>query len=122
MYIYLNFNRTISTDYMPWFITEYNGKMVVTEYGRGNIYFHQNETSYRKVETNCNHIVVSVLFDNYNHMLVLCLDDYIYIYNVDGTDTGLKLNVCNSQRNYFMNFDSKDRLVVICDYRIEIFY
>ncbi len=43
----LNFNRTISTDYRPWFITEYNGQMVVTEFGIGNIYFHHNETSYR---------------------------------------------------------------------------
>jgi hypothetical protein len=55
-------------------------------------------------------------------MIVACLDSNIYIYNVDGTDTGLQVTACDSNYKWFVNFDSKDRLVVICDKWIEIYY
>ena len=52
----LNFNRTVSTNYSPWFITEYNGQMVVTAMlsgTNGNIYFYQGESLFRTVSTFC---------------------------------------------------------------------
>ncbi len=63
-----------------------------------------------------------VLFDNNNQMIVSCRESDIYIYNVDGTYTGLKVAACNGNSKYFVNFDSKDRLVFICLDRVEIFY
>jgi hypothetical protein len=49
----LNFNRTVSTNYYPWFITEYNGQMVVADYDVGNIYLYQGESLFRTVSTFC---------------------------------------------------------------------
>jgi hypothetical protein len=118
----LNFIRTISTNYWPLFITEYNGQMVVTDTNSGNIYLYQGESLFRTVSTFCTSGITSVLFDNNNQMIVSCLDSNIYIYNVDGTYTGLKVTACNSNLKYFVNFDSKDRLVVVCRVRVEIFY
>ncbi len=83
----LIFSRTISTSYLPWFITEYNGQMVVTDNDVGKIYFYQGESSYRTVVTNCNGRITSVLFDNNNQMLVLCSYSNSSIYNVNGTYT-----------------------------------
>jgi hypothetical protein len=55
-------------------------------------------------------------------MIVACLDSNIYNYNVDGTDTGLQVTACDSNYKWFVNFDSKDRLVFICLDRVEIFF
>ena len=119
----LNFNRTVSTNYYPWFITEYNGQMVVADYDVGNIYLYQGESLFRTVSTFCIRGISMVLFDNNNQMIVSCWDSNVYIYNVDGTYTGLKVNACSSSNSkYFVNFDSKDRLVFICINRVEIFY
>jgi hypothetical protein len=119
----LNFIRTISINHSQWFITEYNGQMVVTTFSDGNIYFYQSESLNRRVATKCTRGITSVLFDNNNQMIVSCRESDIYIYNVDGTYTGLKVNACSSSNSkYFVNFDSKDRLVFICSNRVEIFY
>jgi hypothetical protein len=115
----LNFIRTISTNYSPWFITGYNRQMIVNNY-LGYIYFYKGESLNRTVQTKCTSGINSVLFDNNNQMIVSCSDTNIYIYNVDGTDTGLQVNACNHKN--FVNFDSQDRLVVICNYRVEIYY
>jgi hypothetical protein len=117
----LKYIRAISTNYAPWFITGYNGKLVVTDYD-GNIYFYQGESLYRIVATHCTKIVTSVLFDNNNKMIVSCYDSNIYVYNVNGTYTGLQINACYDSFSSFVNFDSKDRLVFICSDRVEIFY
>jgi hypothetical protein len=87
--------------------------MVVTEYGSSNIYFYQGESSYRTIATNCSSTITSVLFDNNNQMIVSCYDSNIYIYNV---------TACYNATTLFVEFDSKDRLVVICTNRVEIFY
>ena len=54
----LNYIRTISTNYHPWFITGYNGQMVVTDYD-GNINFYQGESLFRTVATHCDSLVTS---------------------------------------------------------------
>ena len=118
----LNFIRTISTNYWPLFITEYNGQMVVTDTNSGNIYLYQGESLFRTVSTFCTWGITSVLFDNNNQMIVSCVNSNIYIYNVDGTYTGLQVTACNGYYKNFVNFDSQDRLVVICYYRVEIYY
>jgi hypothetical protein len=89
--------------------------MVVTDFNR-TIYFYQGESLFRTVATHCADMITSVLFDNNNQMIVSCYDSNIYIYNVDGTYTGLQVTVCNGNSKYFVNFDSNDRLVFICSW------
>jgi hypothetical protein len=98
------------------------GQMVVTDSNNGIIYFYQGESLFRTVSTFCSNGVISVLFDNNNQMLVLCLYSGAYIYNVNGTYSGLQVNACESSNLWFVNFDSKDRLVFICINRVELFY
>jgi hypothetical protein len=118
----LNFSRTISTNYYPWFITEYSGQMVVTDNSFGKIYFYQGDSFNKTVTTNFNGRITSVLFDNNNQMLLLYENSNSSIYNVDGTYTGLQISFCNNTAKLFVNFDLKDRLVVLCDKQIEIYY
>jgi hypothetical protein len=116
------FTRTISTNYTPFFITEYKAQLVATDNNGGNIYFYQGDSLNKTITTNCNSRITAVLFDNYNQMLVLCEFSNPFIYNVNGAYTGLQVPACNNTRKIFVNFDSKDRLVFICEFRIEIFY
>ena len=120
----LNFNRSLTTNYNPWFITGYKGQMVVTDNTNGNVYFYQNDSIIRTFSTLCNGRISSVLFDNYNQMLVLCNSQpSMYIYHVNGSYTGLSMSTCSTGgRRWFLNFDSKGRLVIICEFKIEIFY
>jgi len=71
----LSYIRTINTNW-PWFITGYNGQMIVTD-SRGNIYFYQSESLNRTVATSCTSEITSVLFDNNNQMIVSCRDSKI---------------------------------------------
>jgi hypothetical protein len=117
----LNLNNTLNTAYIPFFITGYKDKMIVTD-TNGNIYFYQNDSIIQTVQTQCTGSrIYSVLFDNYNQMLILCyIQSYMYIYHVNGSYTGLSLSTCNSPT--FINFDLNDRLVVTCMYEISIYY
>ena len=104
------------------FMIEYDGMMLITDYYTGNIYFYKNNVLVRNMTTLCNSSVNSILFDDYNHMMVLCYQPaYVYIYHVNGTYTGIGFQVCNSSANY-MNFDSKGRLVVLCQYEIAVYF
>ncbi len=107
----MNLNNTLNTAYIPFFITGYKDKMIVTDDNR-NIYFYQNDSIIQTVQTKCTGSrIYSVLFDNYNHMLILCYtQSYMYINHVNGSYTGLSLSTCNSPT--FINFDLNDRLVV----------
>ena len=109
--------------FKPWFVTEYNGMMIITEnsFISGNIYFYQNNVLIKNITTVCGYRVNSILFDNFNHMIVLC-NLNLYIYHTNGTYTGINiLNVCTTE-SYYMNFDSKNRLVVICRNGIYQYY
>ena len=104
------------------FMIEYDGMMLISDYDTGNIYFYQNNVLVRNMTTLCNSSVNSILFDDYNHMMVLCYQSaYVYISHVNGTYTGIGFPVCNSSAHY-MNFDSKDRLVILCRNEIAIFF
>jgi hypothetical protein len=117
----LNLKSTLNTDYSPFFITEYNSQMVVSDQNNGNIYFYQNNVIILTVSTQCRR-VATVLFDNYNQMLVLCQDnERMYVYHVNGSYSGLSM-LTKLKIRWFMNFDSKDRLVITCNDQIEIFY
>ena len=113
----------IFLSFSPWLIAEYNGMMIITEdsYTSGNIYYYQNNVLIKSITTVCGYRVNSILFDNFNHMIVLC-DANLYIYHTNGTYTGLNIpNVCTME-SYYMNFDSKNRLVVICRNVINQYY
>jgi hypothetical protein len=119
----LNLKSTLNTNYSPFFITKYNNQMVVSDQNNGNIYFYQNNAIIQTVSSQCNR-VSTVLFDNYNNMLALCHDSSImYVYHVKGSYSGLSMSICrNISNSWFVNFDLKDRLVIICNNQIEIFY
>ena len=125
----LTFNQNLilvdkfNLTYMPMFITEYKGMMIITEISKssGNIYFYQNNVLIKNITTNCGQTVNSILFDNFNHMIVLC-DVNLYIYHTNGTYTGIGfINFCTIQSNY-ISFDSKNRLVVLCSDGINLYY
>ena len=121
----LNFKSSITTNYGPYLhISGYNGMMVVTDINNPNVYFYQNNSIIQNVTTQCTSRVNSILFDNYNHMLVLCQSpSYMYVHHLNGSYTGLSMSTCNSSSNsWFVNFDSKDRLVITCQNQTEIYY
>ena len=111
---------SISIPFMPWIITSYNGMMVISDDSTsGIIFFYKDGISTQTITTICGNRVNSILFDNYDHMIVLC-GSYVYIYHTNGTYTGIGMNVFNE--SIYMNFDSKDRLIILGWYDIKIFY
>ena len=120
------FNQSLSLvnsfdlTFQPCSITEHNQMMIITDYSSGFINFYQNNIFITKILTQCGS-VISVLFDDYNHMIVLCETSYVYIYHTNGSYTGISIKGCSSYA-YYMNFDSKDRLVLICSNDIDIYY
>jgi hypothetical protein len=114
-------NGLLQPVYQPWFITGYNSQMVVGGNNNGSVYFYQNNAINKTISTKCTGRVSSILFDTYNHMLVLCeTNNYLYIYDSYGTFTGISISTCNKPTS--MNFDSKDRLVITCNNQIDIYY
>jgi hypothetical protein len=120
----LNLTSNLNIDYTPWFLTGYNETLVVADQNTNNIHFHQNNTKIKTIQTLCNNRINSILFDNYNHILVLCESPAnMYIYHLNGSYTGLNMSTCRTNtKSWFVNFDSKDRLVVLCHNLIEIYY
>ncbi len=124
----LSYNRTISTSYIPWLISSYNDQLVIAENNigntTGNINFYQGESSYRTVATKCLRRVGTVLFDNNNQLIVFCWDKNIYLYNVNGTYIGMLGTACTNTNVGVLHayFDSKDRIVVLCPDRVELYY
>ena len=117
----LIYNYTLPVPYTAWFITGYNGQMVVTDYSNGKIYFYQGNSLNKPISTQCSGFITTVLFDDYNQMLVLCNSpSKVFIYNLNGQDMGITLPTCSSP--YSMNFDSKNRLVILCATEIDIYY
>jgi hypothetical protein len=117
----LNLNSTINTSQNPWFLTGYNDKLVVGDLYDGKVYFYQNNSMIQSISTQCTARVSSVLFDSYNHMLVLCeTSSKAFIYHLNGSFTGINFYTCKQPT--FFNFDSKHRLVIICAFQIDIYY
>jgi hypothetical protein len=117
----LNLNSTIITSQSPWFLTGYNDKLVVGDGIDGKVYFYQNNSMIQSISTQCSARVSSVLFDYYNHMLVLCeTTSRAFIYHLNGSFTGISFYTC--QQPTFLNFDSQNRIVITCGNEIAIFY
>ncbi len=58
--------------------------MVVGDNNTGKVYFYHNNEINQTISTQCNGRVSSVLFDVYNHMLVLCeTNGYLYNYHLN---------------------------------------
>ena len=76
----LIYNYILPVPYTTWFITGYNGQMVVTDNNNGNIYFYQGNIITQTIQTQCSGRITTVLFDDYNQMLVLCYFSYLYLY------------------------------------------
>ena len=120
----LSYSNNISTSFHPWFVAQYNDMIAVSEYGStGNIYFFKNNNLTSNIYTSCYNPINSMLFDSYDNVLVLCTNpSYLYVHHTNGTFTGTAFPVCSGSYPAFINFDSKDRLVVVCRYSIEIYY
>ena len=96
--------------------------LVVTHYTSGNISFYQDSVLNQTIATYCSNRVNSILFDDYNHMMVLCYKPSIfYIYHTNGTYFGIGYQTCSSSPLY-MNFDSKGRLIIAYFTNIDIYY
>jgi hypothetical protein len=117
----LNLKNTITTNHSPWFLTGYNDKLVVGDDIDGKVYFYHNNSMIQNITTQCTARVSLVLFDEYNHMLVLCETlSRALIYHLNGSFTGISFYTCNQPT--FLNFDSKNRLVITCKNQIDIYY
>ena len=114
--------KSISTSFKPWIIAEHNGLMIVTEdSSTGNIHFIDNDSITETIKTNCLSRINSILFDEQNHMTIVCDAGNLYIYDVDEyVYSGLEITTCANP--FYSNFDSKGRLVVICMKEINIYY
>jgi hypothetical protein len=117
----LNLNDTIITNQSPWFLTGYIDNLVVGDNNDGKVYFYQNNSMIQSISTQCTARVSSVLFNEFNHMLVLCeTSSRAFIYFSNGSFTGISFCTCNQPT--FFNFDSKNRLVITCGHQIDIYY
>jgi hypothetical protein len=117
----LNLKSNITTSQRPWFLTGYNDKLVVGDELDGKVYFYQNNSMIQSISTQCTARVSSVLFNEFNHMLVLCeTSSRAFIYYLNGSFTGISFYTCNQPT--FFNFDSKNRLVITCQNHIDIYY
>ena len=111
----------LTTNQSPWFLTGYIDKLVVSDGIDGKVYFYQNNLMIQNITTQCTARVSSVLFDDYNHMLVLCeTTSRVFIYHLNGSFTGISFYTC--QQPTFLNFDSQNRIVITCGNEIAIFY
>ena len=118
----LSFVRSFSIFFSPHIITDYNRMLVVTDYFSGNISFYQDSVLIQTISTYCQNRVNSILFDDYNHMMVLCIDpSIIYIYHTNGTYIGIGFQTSDCLPRC-MNFDSNDRLIITCTNNIGIYY
>ena len=89
----------------------------------GNINFFKNNNLTSTISTSCHSSITSILFDNYDHVIILCYSPgYLYIYRTNGTFTGTAFPICSNSNPTFINFDSKDRLVVVCFTGITLYY
>jgi hypothetical protein len=117
----LNLKSTITTSPIPWVLTGFNDKLVVGDDLDGKVYFYQNNSMIQSISTQCTARVSSVLFNEFNHMLVLCeTSSRAFIYNLNSSFTGISFYTCNQPT--FFNFDSKNRLVITCKNHIDIYY
>jgi hypothetical protein len=133
----LNYISQFSSN-SPFFMAENNGKIYRYEirfnilfnlfyflikscdYSGSNIDVYQNQALIQKITTQCTSRPTSILFDNHGFMFVLCESPaFIYLYDTNGIYTGLSLATCS--KAFYMQFDSKDRLVVTCYLSIDIY-
>ena len=94
----LSIMDSISTTFQPYFIAQYNDMMAVSKNSNtGNFNFLKNNISTSNKPTSCrSDRISSMLFDNYDHMIVLCYNpSYIYVYHTNGTFTGTSFRVCS---------------------------
>ena len=118
----LSFVESFRVALNPWFITEYKGMLVITDISTGYISHYKHNVLVETIYTECPDHITSILFDDYNHMMVLCYQpSKLYIYHTNGTYIGIGYQTCFNSPLY-MNFDSKGRLVITCNSNIDIYY
>jgi hypothetical protein len=65
--------------------------------------------------------ITSLLLDNHGYMVILCQSPYYaYVYQTDGTDTGIGLKTLGAPR--FINFDMNGRLIIVSKFHTNIYF
>ena len=120
----LSLMGSISTSFKPFSIAQCNDMIAVSEESvTGKINFFKNNILTTNISISCSRSITSMIVDNYDHMIILCYSpSYLYIHHTNGTFTGTAFPICSNSNPMFINFDSKDRLVVVCRSSIEIYY
>jgi hypothetical protein len=119
------FNRSlelidkIDIGFQPFALAEYGDKIFVGTLN-GKILQIQNKIVISTYTTICNYIT-SLLIDNDGYMIIACNSpNAAYIYHINGTYTGNKITTSGSP--FFVNFDTKERLIITSGTQIDIFF
>ena len=119
------FNRSIALiekigiGYKPFALAEYGNKLFVGT-KNGTILVIYNKTVINTYISICSSIN-SLLIDNDGYIIIACNSpNAAYIYHINGTYTGNKITT--SVAPYFVNFDTKGRLIISSNTQIDIYY
>ncbi len=105
--------------YGPQSIAGYDNKMYVGTM-ESTILVIENGVIIRSFTTVCS-FITSILIDVYGNMLVLSsINTFVYLYHTNGTYLGKTMSTSSSP--WFINFDSKERLIITSQYDIKIYY
>jgi hypothetical protein len=111
--------ETIYIGYQPFALAEYGDKLFV---GTVNytILVIQNKIVIKTFSTICNS-TTSLLIDNDGYMMITCSSPSVdFIYQTNETYTGK--NITTYDVPFFINFDTKGRLIISAATQIDIYY
>jgi hypothetical protein len=119
------FNRNVSLiekvdiGYKPFALAEYGNKLFVGP-KNGIILVIYNKTVINTYITTCN-FITSLLIDNDGYIIIACNSpNAAFIYHTNGTNTGKELKTYDIP--FYINFDTKGRLIIISATQIDIYY
>jgi hypothetical protein len=121
------FNRSleliekIDIGYKPFALAEYGNKLFVGT-RNGTVLVIYNKTVINTYITNCN-FITSLLIDNDGYIIIACNSpNAAYIYHTNGTNTGKNIGTTTSVVPFYINFDTKGRLIISSSSQIDIYY
>jgi hypothetical protein len=105
--------------YRPYSIAEYDNKMFVGTM-EGSILVIENGVIIRNLTTVCG-FIPSIMIDTYGNLLILSHSkSSVYLYHKNGSNFGTVISTSSSP--WFINFDSKGRLIITSEKDIKIYY
>jgi hypothetical protein len=106
------YQRAIGVQFTPYGINFYNNLMYVSFYGNSNlVYVLQNELSFVDSFSGPCSSMTTITFDSFGYMAISCENiNQIYLYNNNGTNTGLSFNLTNI--GFYTAVDSYGRFII----------